>query len=444
MQKVRDMKAKLVPLYFVPGRDEEFDTQLAVLRELFADVAEFLEPVAVGEALPEADAIIFPQLIGEAYKQIEKIKQYTLPILAVTSEFGTVAMWDWEIATYFRSQGVDTFTPYDVRITKILCRALGAKRELQGAKFLVFQDDPGEGMQPAIFKRFYWWEDECTKRMLKKFGVQIVKKSFKKLGAEAKAIDETSAKAEWEKWNWPAVDVPSKSLNSAMKMYLAIKKEVEADERIIGAGINCLNESAYSDSTPCLAWNLLFEDKELIWACEADTMSLLTKYIVYKSTKAPVMMTNIYPFLLGMAALKHEKIETFPDIEDPAHHLLLAHCGYFGLLPRCFAEKWNVTRKALGIVDENAIALDAQYAPGDITMITMHPMMEKMLVVEGVLEGYAQYPGSDCRNGGIVRVQDGYKLINKLYSHHSIVAKGKLLNDMKYVAGIFNLQVETV
>jgi len=438
------MKAKLVPLFFTKGRDEEFDQQLDILKCSLNDVAEFLDPVAVGDPLPNADAILFPQLIGEAYKQIEIIKKYTLPILAVTSEFGTVAMWDWEIATYFRSQGLNTFTPYDIRVTKILCRALGARRELNNAVFLVFQDDPGVGMQPSIFKRFYWWEDECSQRILDKYGVRIVKKSFKELGARAKKIDDDLAAEEWKKWNWPARDLPTKSLNSAMKLYLAIKEEVESDSHIIGAGINCLNESAYSDSTPCLAWNLLFEDKELIWACEADTMSLLTKYIVYKSTHAPVMMTNVYPFLMGMAALKHEKIERFPDLAEPENHLLLVHCGYFGLLPKCFSEKWDVTPKVLEIVDDNAIVLDAQYSSGDVTLITMHPSLNKILVYEGLLEGYAQYPGSDCRNGGIVRVQDGYKLIDKLYSHHSIIVKGNLVKDMKYVAKIFDLQVETV
>ncbi len=57
-------------------------------------------------------------------------------------------------------------------------------------------------------------------------------------------------------------------------MYLAIKEEVEKDPDIKGAGINCLNESFYSDTTPCLAWSLLYEEKGLVWACEADTISL--------------------------------------------------------------------------------------------------------------------------------------------------------------------------
>ncbi len=39
------MKARLVPLYFEPGRDRDFDTQLQVLAGLLRDDAELLPPV---------------------------------------------------------------------------------------------------------------------------------------------------------------------------------------------------------------------------------------------------------------------------------------------------------------------------------------------------------------------------------------------------------------
>ena len=42
------MKARLVPLYLDPGRDDDFDTQLAAMRVLLADDVEFLDPVALG------------------------------------------------------------------------------------------------------------------------------------------------------------------------------------------------------------------------------------------------------------------------------------------------------------------------------------------------------------------------------------------------------------
>ena len=72
-----------------------------------------------------------------------------------------------------------------------------AKRELRTAKLLVYQDNPGEGFQPEIFKRFYWWEPECVDRLAEKCGVTVVKKSFKTLAEEAKAIQDAGAAAAW-------------------------------------------------------------------------------------------------------------------------------------------------------------------------------------------------------------------------------------------------------
>ena len=75
------MKARLVPLYFVPGRDTDFDTQLANLQSLLADQVELLPPVALGEPLPEADAVVFPQFLGEAYRQLQHFKNIDIPII---------------------------------------------------------------------------------------------------------------------------------------------------------------------------------------------------------------------------------------------------------------------------------------------------------------------------------------------------------------------------
>src|SRR5690606_10918839 len=111
---------------------------------------------------PTADAVIFPQMLGEAYRQLAAFRAIDRPILIVTSEFGTMSMWDWEIASYLRDEGVQTIAPYTIDQTRKLCRALVVKRELKQTKFVVFQDNPGEGFQAPIFKRFYWWEDECT------------------------------------------------------------------------------------------------------------------------------------------------------------------------------------------------------------------------------------------------------------------------------------------
>ena len=310
------MKAKLVPIYFRSAAAPDFAAQLQKLHELLADEAEILAPVLLGAPLPDTDAVVFPEMLGQAYREVEKIRQLPQPIMVVTSEFGTVSMWDWEINSYLTAKGIGVIGPTSLEKTKQVCRAFALKRQLTKSKFLVFQDNPasGGGNQDEIFKRFYWWEPECIQAIEEKFGVSVVKKSFKALAAEAKAIPDEAAQAVWEekKASTPVGRLSTRAILSAVKLYMAVKAELDQDPDIIAAGMNCLNKSMFSDTTPCLAWNFLYEERRLVWGCEADLVSMLTKVLVGKTIDVPFMMTNLYPFEMGNAALKHEHIPISP------------------------------------------------------------------------------------------------------------------------------------
>jgi len=440
------MKPRLVPVYFDPGRDSGFDTQLEKLRALLFNDAEFLPAVALGSKVPECEAAIFPQLLGEAYRRVPDIRALTLPLLIVTSEFGTLSMWDWELITYLKSEGVGTriLAPYNLELTRVVLRALALKRLLHTSKFVVYQDNPGDGMQAPIFKRFYWWESECVQRMMKKFGLTIEKRSFKKLGADAKKIPDADAETAAHAHPVPHA-LPEKSLKAAMKLYLALKRDIGDDPAVQGVGINCLNESPFSDCTPCLAWNLLYEERGLIWGCEADIMAMLTKLILHRSLGAPVIMTNLYPFLLGQAALKHERIPAFPKVAgNPRDYILAAHCGYLGVVPQSFSTQWTLRKKVLAIVDQDASAIDARLPEGPLTLAKLHPDMETLTVVEAELTGYAGYPDSDCLNGGVIRVPNGHRLITQLASHHYLLVTGHHLAGIEPVAAVFDLATREV
>ncbi len=441
------MKARVVPLYFKQGRNQDFDTQLNLLKEILADDVEFLPEVGFGDPIPEADAVLFPQILGEAYRQVDDFKAIEIPILIITTEFGTMAMWDWEIIKYLRAEGVEVIAPYNMGQTRSLARALMVKRQLASSKFLVFQDDPGEGFQSEIFKRFYWWEKEAVQRMFNKYGVTLVKKSFKEMGAKAKAIPDSAVEEVWEEWKDRLTlgAITERQRNSALRVYLQLAEELKHEENVQGMGINCLNESTYSDSTPCLAWNMLYEERQMIWGCEADTIVMLTKYILHKSLNAPIMMTNMYPFLMGDAALKHEKIPNFPEVKgNPDNYLLAAHCGYFGVVPQSFATEWAVRSKVLAIVDENAIVLDARLPEGPITLAKLNPTLDSMHVIEGEIEKYEQYTDSDFINGAVIRVKDGHKLVQSLASHHYLVLSGHRLAEIQQIAGVFGFEIEVL
>ena len=443
------MKAKLVPIYFKTADDPEFSAQLQKLHELLADDAEILEPVLLGEKLPDTDGVIFPQMLGQAYREVEKIKKLPQPLMIITSEFGTVSMWDWEINSYLSANGIKVIGPTDLEKTRQVCRAFALKRSLKHSKLMVFQDNPasGGGNQDEIFKRFYWWEPECISAIEKKYGLSVVKKSFKKLGQDASAISDESAEAVWDqrKARTPVGKISKRAILSAVKIYMAVKLELDQDPDIIAVGINCLNESMFSESTPCLAWNLLYEDRRMVWGCEADLVSMLTEVLIDKTLAVPFMMTNLYPFQLGDAALKHEHIPNFPEVDGPTeNYILAAHCGYLGVVPQSFSTEWELKEKVLAIVDDNATAIDARLAEGDITLVKLMPPFDRWSIVEGALPKYAQFKNSHCLNGAVLHVPNGNRLVRDLVSHHTIITTGHNLDQLEMVSKVFDLECVTL
>ena len=226
---------------------------------------------------------------------------------------------------------------------------------------------------------------------------------------------------------------------------MLVKRDLDSDPDIISAGINCLNELRFSETTPCLAWNLLFEDRRMVWGCEGDLVSMLTEVLVAKTLDVPFMMTNLYPFLMGNAALNHEHIPNFPAVEsEPENYILAAHCGYLGVVPQSFSTQWTLSEKVLAIVDDNASAIDARLPEGEITLVKLIPPFDRISVIEGDLTVYAQFPGSHCLNGAVIRVPDGRRFVDEVVSHHYIITSGHNLNALEMVSNIFNLDCVTI
>lgn len=435
-------KVKLAPVKFaeINEREEaEYGQQLKRLQEMYGDEAEFLKVSTLGEEIPEeADAVLFPQMIFAAYRHDEIMRKLDKPLIIITSAYGTVEMWDWEVITYLKDLGCRIFSPYSTQMGKTILRALGIKRHLKGgASFLIFQDSPGEGMQANIFKKFYWWEKESIYAMQEALGCRVIYRSYQALCEQAKAISDEEAEGLSTDWNIHSEGVSGTCFLKAVKLYAAVKRVIEELGGVDGVGANCLNESFYCDTTPCLAWNMLFEKEGIIWACEGDVLSLLSTYIIYRTVERPVMMTNLYPFLVGMAALSHEKIEQFPDIKESDNCALGVHCGYFGFVPRKLSDSWVLRPKVLEIVDEEACMVDARMRKGPVTLAKIYPGFKKLSIIEAELEDYVQYPGSDCRNGALIRYKDGHRVMEELCSHHSLIIEGKVKPYLLQLAKVF-------
>ncbi len=247
------------------------------------------------------------------------------------------------------------------------------------------------------------------------------------MGEEASAIPDEAAQKVWEqrKAKTPIENLTNRAILSAVKLYMAVKRDLDQDPDIIAAGMNCLNESMFSDTTPCLAWNFLYEDQRLVWGCEADLVSMLTKVLIGKTIDVPFMMTNLYPFQMGDAALKHEHIPYFPEVEGaPENYILAAHCGYLGVVPQAFSTEWTLKKKVLAIVDDNANAIDGRLPEGDITLVKLMPPFDRWSVVEGDSAQICTVRElSHCLNGAVIRVPNGKKPggrpgLTSLHHHH--------------------------
>lgn len=440
----------LLPVHLDPEPSDAFTVQLGHLRRLTGHLVDWGEPLHIDTPPPPGtSAVVVPDLNGLAYRMVESFRRIEHPILLITSEFGTVSMWDWEIRDHLRRRGVTTVAPTSLGECEDICRALATQKTLAGSTMLAYQDDLGAGMQPDIFKRFYWWEEECVRDMQSQFGVTVERRSYRALVARADAIEEARVRETRRRiaGSVPIVGLSPCAESAALRLYLALDDEVEEVNRtgsVIATGINCLNESATSTTTPCLAFNLLFEERGLLWGCEADLMSMLTEVLVHRSLGVPVMMTNLYPFLLGQAALKHEGIPSFPEVEDPQNHILVAHCGYFGEVPQSCASEWACRPPVLGIVDRNAHAIDARLPEGPTTLVKIASDLRTLAVTPAELTGYVQYEGSDCLNGGVLRVADGVRFVERLPSHHTILATGDLTRRIEVMAGVLGLGIERI
>jgi hypothetical protein len=440
------MKANLIPVYFDPGYDINFDKHLAICKDLLGDEANFLPSQPLGALLPEADAVIFPQMLGEAYGRVADLQNITQPILVITSAFGTVNMWDWELVNYLRLNDVHTICPPSLDDTKMACRALVLKKQLASSKFVVYQDDPAgpSGKQSEYFKRFYWLNGEAASTMFQKYGLSVEKRSFKDLGVRASRISDQAAQEVIDRWPSRHKSIGGRPLLSAVKLYMELKIDYADDPSILAMGLNCLNESHHCDTTPCLAWNLLYQEKNLVWGCEADIMVMITEMLADKVLRTPFFMTNLYPFIMGQAALAHERIPHFPPVEEPANHILAAHCGYFGLLPEKFSDRWSLKKRVLAMVDDNATMIDATMPPGPITLAKFQPYLQKLSLSEAQLTGYVQYEDSDCLNGGIIRVRDGQNFVDNVASHHYVVLAGHQRAALKMAGRIFDFELEEI
>ena len=239
----RPVLPQLLPVFLEDSPTTAFTHQLDTLKQLSHDLVEWLPPVQISHAPQvKAAAIVVPDMSGLAYRLLAEFQAIDIPILIITSEFGTVSMWDWEIRDYLRRRAVDTVAPTSLGEFHDLCRAIGVKQRLAGATMLAYQDNLGAGKQPDIFKRFYWWEEECVEDLNRVHGVKVERRSYRELQARADRVSTSRLDDEIARIaaTVPIVGLAAEARDAGLRMKIALADELDETPGVIAAGINCL------------------------------------------------------------------------------------------------------------------------------------------------------------------------------------------------------------
>jgi hypothetical protein len=102
--------------------------------------------------------------------------------------------------------------------------------------------------------------------------------------------------------------------------------------------------------------------------------------------------------------------------------------------------------KVLAIVNDNAIMVDCEMKRGPVTMAKLRSDMKGITIIEAEIESYVQYPGSDCRNGALIRYRNGngHRVMEALSSHHAILIEGGITHELSQMAKVYGFAVEVI
>lgn len=92
------------------------------------------------------------------------------------------------------------------------------------------------------------------------------------------------------------------------------------------------------------------------------------------------------------------------------------------------------------IVNPNSNVIDARLPEGDKITSTM----DSFVVAPAVVTNYEQYDNSDCLNGAVLRVEDGYRFEENLASHHAVLAVGDISRRLDVVGGVLGPAMQKI
>ena len=192
---------------------------------------------------PDVDAVVFPQMLGEAYRRLEQFKALGLPVLVITSEFGTVSMWDWEINQLpARREGCTVIAPYDLDAGPPgLPPAGAANASCAAPNSSSTRTTPARASRPASSSASTGGKRSAPPRLKERFGAADRQAQLPRAGRTRPRPSPTrrpSRPGRTGRRRCPWTSSAERALLlSAVKLYLAVKRDLDGrSERARGRG----------------------------------------------------------------------------------------------------------------------------------------------------------------------------------------------------------------
>ncbi len=297
---------------------------------------------------------------------------------------------------------MDKFNPASYYLLRRIIKALRATTNIREARLGIVG-----GISPWLVY------SKLSNEKAREIGIKLIEiglDEFIKLYREAKPSEEILEKVTT---GATRVSVSEASITNALRVYTALKNIIER-YKLQALTIKCFDLITRLNTTACLALSLL-NSSGFVAGCEGDVPATLAMMILNQVSSKPAFMAN--PARLS------------------DNGVLLAHCT----APLVYGPYELMTHFESGI----GVGISAKFPIGTpVTLARLDPGSLKLRVGVGVVEASGHLSNYHCRTQVLVRLENSKRLLEDSIGNHYVIAPGKYVEELRYVANLLGLGYE--
>ncbi len=351
--------------------------------------------------------------------------------------------WRWSARDMLCSLGIDVHLVENRRHGLTLMRALGLRRQLQGASLVVF------GVQ-----NFPWNAHAAGAHMGRALGLRVVVEDLEAVRERIATISDGEALALWQERSsrYREHGVQKPWLHMALKTWIAIREVLER-RRALGFGVNCFGDLIPKGhrQVPCLA-QVLAREEGYIAACDGDFCCLSSMALMTHLTGRTCTMSNLYPvsYVGALGAHFGDPLSPDPARFAPAEWPnlgRLAHCGFAGVVSPEVAggtvdlRDWGGTYEIKR--DGRGCGVDGDMPAGAVTAVELKFDGRTLLAAAAEVIETTRHSGMPhCEKSVLMRFRDLPGFVRRISREHPAIVYGDHLPDLRVAAPVLGLELE--